>query len=159
MAPKLKMVPWAILGTNLLRVMLLHWSKNVGSVPTCRTDEDDGEDVVDCITSGILSLLGSLLPGVSGTGRYTTRWLPAALMTLSPSVQVRLLCQGGICRLQHRLLLHIKPETSLISGFSTSHRGWKLGKLKCRLLLTLSQRQVDAVDVIIKESLSRCKCP
>ena len=35
--------------------MLLHSSKNYGSVLTCTTDEYDGGEVVDCNTSGFPS--------------------------------------------------------------------------------------------------------
>ena len=34
--------------------MHLHWSKRWGSVPTCTTDDDDVNEVVDCKTSGRL---------------------------------------------------------------------------------------------------------
>ena len=33
--------------------MLLHWSKNWQSIPTCTSDEDDVDEVEDCNTSGM----------------------------------------------------------------------------------------------------------
>ena len=44
----------------------------MGNVPTCTKDEEDGEEVVDCSTSGMAPLTPHL-PGVSGTGRSTVR--------------------------------------------------------------------------------------
>ena len=73
--------------------------KNSGSVPTCTTEEDDGGEVKDCNTSGMLFPKAPLLPSI-------------ILMTVRLSIKVRLLCQGSITRLQHRLFLYIKPESS-----------------------------------------------
>ena len=60
----------------------------------------------------------------SGTCRYTPSWLLATLTTYSPSVHMRILCQGGSIRLQHRILLNIQHEPSP----GTFHRGWWLGQ-------------------------------
>ena len=43
--------------------------KNLGSIPTCTTEEDDVQEVVDCSISGMPSSMASLLPRVNGTGR------------------------------------------------------------------------------------------
>ena len=51
--------------------MLLHCSKIFESVETCTKDKDDGAEVVDCNTSGMLSLMVPLLTRVNGTGGYT----------------------------------------------------------------------------------------
>ena len=48
--------PLTKLGTNLLEVMFLQWCKKWRRVPTCTTDEDDGDKVVHCNISGMPSL-------------------------------------------------------------------------------------------------------
>ena len=63
-------------------------SKNWEVCQPAQWEEDDGEDIVDYSTSGILFPLAPLLPGGSGTGRYTTRWHSASLMSLSRHLQV-----------------------------------------------------------------------
>ena len=62
------------------------------------------------------------LPGLSGTGRCTTRGLHAILMTLILSVQMIIFCQGGQTRLWQRPMLYVKMQPSLWLGFATSHR-------------------------------------
>ena len=84
-----------ILSTNLLEVILLHWSKNWWSVPTCTTEEEDDMETVDCNTSGMPTPMTAHLPRVSRTGRdTTTSRLSANLISLSPTLQAGLLCQG-----------------------------------------------------------------
>ena len=95
-----------ILGTKLLVVKLLHWSKNFGSVPSCTMDGADGDKDGDGNTSVTVFPMAPLVLRVSGTEKCT-------LMTFSPSIQVRLLCQRGTTRHQQRLLLFIKHELSL----------------------------------------------
>ena len=92
-------------------------------------------------TSGMLTPLAPLLPSISRTGRDTmTSRLPATLMSLNPTLQVRPLCQKDTTRLWHRSLLHIEMEPSLGSGFATFHRGKRLRQAHGRLLLSLCQR-------------------
>ena len=141
-----------ILSTNLLEVMLLHWSKKFWSVKTCKTDEDDGDEVEDSNTSGMPSLIAPILPRFTGACRCTSSWLPPTLMTVRLSNKARLLHQDGIARLWHRLFLHIKPEPSLCSGPGTPHRGWVLAQSKWGLLVSLCLRPID---VTIKASLTR----
>ena len=105
---------WAISSTNLLKVMLLHWSKIFGSVPICTADEDDGDEDVDCYMTGILSPMVPLVSRVSGTGRCRPSWLPTTLTSFCPSIQVMLLCQVDTTRQQHRSFLHIKHEQPLV---------------------------------------------
>ena len=152
--PKLKMVTFPILSTYVLEVMLRHWSKNSGRVPTCTTDEHDGDEVIDHNTSGMPCPVAALLPRVSGTWRCTSSWLSATLITVGLSIKARHFCQGSTIRLQHRPLLYHKPEPSLWLGSGTLHRGGRLGQSKGGSLLSLYQRPVD---MTIKVSLTRRK--
>ena len=78
---------------------------------------------------------------VSRTGRdTTTSRLPATLIILNPTLQVRLLCQRGTTRLWHRSLLHTEMEPSPGSGFATSHRRKRLRQANGGLLLSLCLR-------------------
>ena len=74
--------PLTILSKNHLEVMLLNWSKYCGSVPACRADENNGNEVIDCNTSGMLYPMATFLPRVSAICRHTSAWLPAILMTV-----------------------------------------------------------------------------
>ena len=74
--------PWTILSTNLLEVMLLHWSKNGKAYQPGKKNKD--EEAVDCDTSGALTPMVPLLPSISRTGRDTTtsRLLATCMSTL-----------------------------------------------------------------------------
>ena len=75
------------------------------------TDEDDGHEIVDYNTSGTPSLwLPFSLASVELVD--TPQLLSSHTDNFSPSIKVRLLCQGGP-RLQFRSFLYIKPEPSL----------------------------------------------
>ena len=105
-------------------------------------DEDNVDEVGECNTSGIPSLIAPFLLAVGGMARCTTGSLPATLMTLSPSIKERL-SQQGAKGLKHRPFSHSEPEHGHWFGFATSHIGKTLGQTKKRLLLTLSQRPVN----------------
>ena len=126
--------PLTTLCTSLLEVMILHWSKMFGSVPICTTDEDEGDEVVNCNTSGTLSPMASLLSRVSVTGRCIPSWPSATLMTFSSVIQKRLLCQVDTSRPKHRSLLYIKPEPSLWFVPGIPHVGWKTETFKVRIV-------------------------
>ena len=59
--------------------MIIDWSENRQSVPTCTTDEDD---VLDFNTSGLPSPMAAILSRISETTTGVTRWLPAMLILL-----------------------------------------------------------------------------
>ena len=88
---------------------------------------------MDCNASGAMTPTSPLLPSISRTGRdTTTSRLPSTWMILISSLQVRLLCQRGTTRFQHRSLLHIEMEPSPWSGFASTYmvekpeiRPWK----------------------------------
>ena len=120
---KLEMVAINHIKHNLLEVMLVHWSKKWGSVPTSTTDTNDVNIVVNCKISGTPSCMDPHLLGVSDTGRCTTiRGLPATLMALNPRVWMRLLCHRAPTTLCHRPLLYTELKTSPWSGPATSQR-------------------------------------
>ena len=120
--------------------MLLQWSTNFGSVPTCTTD--DGDAFKNCNTSGMPSPTSLLLPRVSGTCKHTSSWIPAYLTTVRLSIKARLLHQEGTTRIWHRPFLYIKlkPSLRLVSG--TQHRGWRLGQSKLGLLWTCASSKL-----------------
>ena len=45
--------PWTMLSTNLLEVMLLHWSKKLKSIPSWKTVDEDDEEAEDSDTSAL----------------------------------------------------------------------------------------------------------
>ena len=130
--------PFTILSTNLLEVMLLQWSMNFESVPTCTTDEDDE----NCDTSGTMFPMAPFLPTLSGTGWCTSCWLSAILTTVRLSVKMRLLWKGGTNKLWCRPFLNIKPEPGLWLGSDSPHRGWRLGQSKGGYVVGLCQGPV-----------------
>ena len=109
--------PLTIFSTNLLAVMLLHWSKNWGSVPTCPSNEEHVYEVVGCNTPM------TLLPRFSRTTRCMTRYLPAILNILNSSFQVRHFFQKPITRIWHKAFLNIKLAPSFGSDFATTQSG------------------------------------
>ena len=125
--------------------MLLHWSKNLKSIPTWKTgDEDEGAE--DCNTSGALTPMGPLPPSIGRTGGDTaTSRLLATWTNLIPTIQVRPLSQICITRPWHRSLLHCEMELSPLPGLATHFRGKRLRQTHGRLLLSLCQRPVNMV--------------
>ena len=122
--------------------MLLHWSKKLGRcIPTCTSEEEEDDDaVVDCNYIRNTVPITPLLPRVSRTGRDTsTSRLSATLTSLSPTFQVRPLCQRGTNGLQNRSLCMPKTEPNLGPGLATPHRRKTLRQAHGRLLLSLCQ--------------------
>ena len=78
--------------------MLLHWSKNWGSVQTCTTEEDDdgdGDRVVDYHTSGMPTLWLPFFQELVELADTTTNIFSATLTCLYPTRQARPPCQRG----------------------------------------------------------------
>ena len=138
------MVPFNHIKQKPTDVILFHQSQNLGTVPNCTTDEDDADEVGHCYTSGTLSPMSPLLLGPSGTGRYTSSWIPATLIIFRPSIWVSHLCQGGTTRLWHRSFTYMKLEPSLWLSPGTSHKVQDWDQSKKELLVSLGQRSVDA---------------
>ena len=65
------------IGSNVYPLIL-----NLGSVPTCTRDEDNGDKVADCSTSGVPSPMALFFPTVSGTDRCINSRLPTTVITL-----------------------------------------------------------------------------
>ena len=134
--------PQTILSTNLLDVMLLHWSKNLKSIPTWKTADEDNEGAEDCTTSGVLTPMAPFLPSISRTGGDTaTSRLLSTWMSLIPTLKMRPLSQRWTTRPWHRSLLHCKNESSPLPGHATPPRGKRL-RQPHGLLLSLCQRPV-----------------
>ena len=134
-------LPLTILSKNLLKVISFHWSRNCGSIPTCTTNDDDGDKVVQCNTSRMPLHTVSFLHRLSWTTTSMTRWFPASLTTLKSGFKAMFLCWRWAPRIWYRLLLNIKLETHL--GFTTCHRGTRLSQAIEGLLLNLQQIPVD----------------
>ena len=98
--------------------------------------------------------MASPLLGVGGTGSQNCSCFPVALMTFSPSIQVRLLCQGDITRLRHLCTQHRVLQST---------HPWALAWQPLLRLKTLRLPNEDCwwtctgdpVDVTIKTSLTR----
>ena len=101
--------PWIILSTLLFKVMLLHWSRNWRKIP-----------------------MTSILPRFCRASTCTYRGLPATMMTLSPSLQLRLFGQGPTTTIQHRPFFPIKATPGIRSGFATCHWSSRLNHAKAR---------------------------
>ena len=144
--------PLTILSTKLLEVMLLHWSKNWGSVPTCTKEEEEGGDVVGYNISGMPSPMAPLLPRVSKTGRDTTTRLSVTLMSLNPTLQVRPLCQRGMTRLTQVSIAHWNRNSVFGLALPYLIGGKGLRQAKGRPLQNLCQRPVYTA---LKASLTR----
>ena len=123
--PKLKMVTFNILITNLLEVMLLHRSKNWGSVTNRATEEDD-DDVVDWNQEHCPPVCLFLRRCRTGRDTITSR--------LSATKEAPLVSGTS--------LLHIEMEPSLWLGFAILHRRKILRQVHGRLLLSLCQRPI-----------------
>ena len=105
--------PWTILSTNLLDVMLLHWSKNLKSIPTWKTADEGDEEAEDCYTSGVPTPTAPFPPSIGRTGRDTaTSRLLATWISVIPTLQVRPLSQRCTTRPWQRFLLHCEKEPS-----------------------------------------------
>ena len=135
--------PWTILSTNLLYVKFFLWSKNLKSIPTWKTADEDDEETEDHDTSGALIPMDPFPPSVGRTSgdiaisRILTTW-----MILIPTLQVRPLGQERTSRPWHRSLLHCDMELSPWPGLATPLRRKRLRQTHRRLLLSLCQRPV-----------------
>ena len=125
--------PQTIWSTNLLDVMLFHWSKNLKSIPTWKVANVDDEEDEEVEGSGTSRVPTPMPPfsWLSRTGGDTaTSRLLATWMSLIPTLQVRPLRQRcPTCpwhRPWHRSLLYCELEPSLWCGLATPHRRKRL---------------------------------
>ena len=85
--------PRTILSTNLLDIMLLHWSKNLKSIQTWNTadvDDEEDEEVEGCGTSGALTPTPTFPSSLSRTGgNSATSRLLAMQTSLIPTLKYK----------------------------------------------------------------------
>ena len=112
--------PLTILGTNLLEVM------NWGCVPTCKTEKEDDDEVVDYNTSGILSPMAP----------------PLTVYFLPPWWASVLLYKWGLFTKLALLVSGTGLLCSLWTGFGLSHRMNRLRQVHGWLMLSQCQRPV-----------------
>ena len=153
MVSKLKMVTPTHINHNPVRCMLLHWSKNLKSIPTLKTADKDDEEAGVCNTSGVPNPMVPIPPSISRTsGDTATSRLLATWMSLIPTLQVWPLSQRCTTRTWHRSLLHYEMEPSPWPSLATPLRGKRLRKTDGGLLVSLYQRPVNTA---IQASLTR----
>ena len=124
--------------------MLLHWSKNLKSIPTWKTADEDDKEAEDCDTSRVPTPTDPFPHSIGRTGGdTTTNRLLATWMSLIPSLQVRSLSQRWTTRPWYRSLLHHKIEPSSWTGLANTLRGKRWKQTHGRLLQSLCQRPVN----------------
>ena len=122
---------WTMLSTNLLDVMLLHWSKNLKTIPTWKAadvDDKEAEEAENSSTSGVPNPMPPFSPSLSRTGGDTaTSRLLATQTSLIQTLQVRPLSQGCPTRPCHRPWhRYCELEPSPWSGLATPLRRKRL---------------------------------
>ena len=123
--------------------MLLHWSKNLKSIPTWKTAVEDDEEAEDHDTSGALTLMDPFPPSINRTWEDTaTSRLLATWMRLIPTLYVRVLSQRWTTRPWHRSLCTVKWNPVHVPVLPALLEGKEWDK-PMEDLLSLCQRPVN----------------
>ena len=159
--------PQTILSTNLLEVMLLHWSKKIEKHTNLKNSRWRwwGGQGMWHIKSANPPQLPFLLVSAELGDNATSRLLTTC-MTLISTLQVRPLNQRCISRPWNRFLLHCEIEASPWPGFATPLRRKGLRQTHGRLLLRPNARSKLWFRIIRKSTNWaekprrdwRCKC-
>ena len=103
MGPKLKVVTPTHIKHKPVRCNASPLIKNLKSIPTWKTADEDDEEAEDCDTSRVLIPTDPFLPSISRTGGDTaTSRLLTTWISLNPCLQVRPLSQRWTTRPWHR---------------------------------------------------------
>ena len=131
-------------------------------VPTCKVNEDDVHEVVDCKPSRIQPPVAPILLRICITGRCTNGWLPATLMTPNPR---EAFLSKNTNRLWQKPLLHIctlnkKLAFSLALPPPIEVKDWEKPSDNChwardQLMLAIRQASLgrNSVHEIVKGKL------